>query len=276
MTTHSLLPPPDRTQITQANAPCSANSRPQHHRWLDLSYQKFVKAPAVSCGKQEAKMERTIDRRHCPYEDDKSPVVHFADRLVWARLPEASKCGAPYWWLAVLFKNIDEFESFTREESKERNDNTYLLSLAVSFAEKTKEDVPANSTPLTTRFRGETKGNSSCFVVRYLGRPLQDVELASGGECLDFVRNLYDTLKQAAFQPGRFSGSTRNFELYMSFHRGLDQAVDLIHSKAGCSTTVPLELPSVRALKVWFHKQQGAAVTTQNGKYYSLHERQNA
>jgi len=193
-----------------------------------------------------------------------SSIVDLSDRLVWAELPEvdnaevgagpaataaaeASTATTEKLWPALIFKDIVEFDSFVLEEAQASPPDVryrYRPKLAMLIMERHQQQEQQQ-----TRIVSNTPR-----VVRFLGRPLDDVQVVCDGEYWDYVCNLHQMLTEKAYQPDKFQGS---FQRYMDFHRGLDQAMNMIRQAASSSVAGqrPDVLTSVgKARKIWIDK----------------------
>ncbi len=135
------------------------------------------------------------------------------ERLVWAQLTvEGIDCNAKtkLWWPALRFESVAEFDHENEEEAAGNYD--YRIDLAVCLMEKMQAD------------------NGPVQVVRFLGRPLADVQPVHEDEVLDFIGHL--NTRQEIFNPDHFLTqlvleAARSF--YEAFHRGMDEFAKILY-----------------------------------------------
>lgn len=129
-----------------------------------------------------------------PEQRRKAPELTLLERLVWVRYKSQ-------WWPALLYHSYSELQAHLYDKLDTVLKAQFAIAIMRQMQEKRK-----------------------IMVARLLGRTILEVLEVDKEGCCEFYWQLPNVLPTAC-KPGRFRNDT---ELYLDFHRALDQAEDII------------------------------------------------
>lgn len=185
------------------------------------------------------------ERGREPVSDAASREIPVLERLIWVKYQS-------HWWPALLYQSYSELQGHLYQEM----DTVLKAQFAMAILKHNK------------RHPRKEKNNQTIMVAKLLGRPsLEILEVNQKGYC-EFYFHLPHVMETAgACQRRKYTSE----ELYLDFHRAMDQVEDLI--RAASSKRNFALMPSENDMS-WLDRAQMALKYGDDGDSSSVSTRQ--
>eukprot|EP00980_Cylindrotheca_fusiformis_P013109 scaffold3292_cov120-Cylindrotheca_fusiformis.AAC.4 len=157
-----------------------------------------------------------------------------SERLVWQKYKT-------WWWPGIFYESLSEFNRLMTLELDESKDlitkNVLTLHLLeTSFASTQKAA------------RGELSHQPDQGYIRFFGRPVSEYHKVQTPDYLHFAHYVSEMSQKYICKPEAFQG---HHDLYVDFHRGLDEATDILGKSIHQPSKPEHEKWSYRAKCAW-------------------------
>mmetsp|Transcript_42092 Transcript_42092/g.101500 ORF Transcript_42092/g.101500 Transcript_42092/m.101500 type:complete len:1405 (-) Transcript_42092:1631-5845(-) len=163
------------------------------------------------------------------------------ERLVWHQFQG-------FWWPGMFYNSLEQFNTEILAELDKRGDKTTKMKLTLHLLNQA---LAAKQGGSSLRQRG---------IVRYLGRPVFDYQQVNEEEYQSFFDFMCKYLPNLA-NPELFGQD--NYDLYMDYHRGIDQSMAILQKAGGPSSNDNGRNWEKKAQKSWEEHNWTNAAGTQ-------------
>ena len=183
-----------------------------------------------------------------------------SERLVWAEYPSTTppptQTTTTYWWPALVYENMTEFHALVAQTVHDTRNLRCKARMAIDLCHD-----------LTMVHQG-TQQQEPQRVLAFLGRPLEEYRSKIADESYrDFFLELSSMMAHQVHKPTLFASHQQ--QLYLDFHKGLDEAMAIVASASSSNSSEPPSRFLQQAQDLW--NTTTITTTTTTGTNTNLH-----